>query len=638
MNMKTTMKNFALGLLIAAAFSGKSQLCDGSTASLTAMNPQNLTNQTYSLFPGGLTSSNPVFIVTPPLGNTMYTLYCTGTNSNSQIVTTSTSSLVTVNGVSFNVHSQMGFILGCGTNSVRVVILDSAKTQPVVGGAVSYTFIAPGGSTVLSGGNLSSNNIASITIPGTWTVACRDNANQCTSWDLFNISTNTIAPFIGQISSSQDPLNCNHNTTLLQVQPDTNSTYVWQPFGSPGDSLAVNSNSSSMVPSVAVVVTLVATKSTNGCKSTATFAVVQDLYKPNAIISGTSSQFPICSPTVVLFNASTTSKPPGFVPVSGVISAQVWQGPSPQTSLGISSTYTAYTEGIYSMMVSDSSNGCSKTTTMFVSVKPSPAFNHTVTNGVAVYSDASAGTNGNTAYFWDFGDGSFSTQQSPIHTYASGGAHWVKLRAANSYSTCRDSVIQSVNISGIPCVANSNFSLTPTGTAQIWNAIPAYPWNVSAATWSWGDGSSSNILYTSHQYSAAGMYSICLSVTVSCVASSSSCASYSVYRSTQAAQILQVNVVAPGLTRLAKIDATSDFSWEIIPNPNAGLFNLSLSGALNKDLKVVIRDLSGRTIHLQNVETDALFVPVQTSGLPSGLYLISLEGQDMRVTKRMAIE
>jgi len=37
-----------------------------------------------------------------------------------------------------------------------------------------------------------------------------------------------------------------------------------------------------------------------------------------------------------------------------------------------------------------------------------------------------------TSWLWDFGDGSTSTEQNPVHTYESEGAFTVKLTATNS--------------------------------------------------------------------------------------------------------------------------------------------------------------------------------------------------------------
>lgn len=69
-------------------------------------------------------------------------------------------------------------------------------------------------------------------------------------------------------------------------------------------------------------------------------------------------------------------------------------------------------------------------------VAPTPNFtaNTTVTcNGTIHFTDLS--TNGPVSWFWDFGDGNTSTQQSPTHTYTASGTYDVQLSVTNSFGT-----------------------------------------------------------------------------------------------------------------------------------------------------------------------------------------------------------
>ena len=64
--------------------------------------------------------------------------------------------------------------------------------------------------------------------------------------------------------------------------------------------------------------------------------------------------------------------------------------------------------------------------------KPSTAFTMTV-NGLTI--TTSNTTTEATSYSWDFGDGTTSTEMSPVHTYAHGGPYLVVLSATNSNGT-----------------------------------------------------------------------------------------------------------------------------------------------------------------------------------------------------------
>jgi PKD repeat protein len=172
----------------------------------------------------------------------------------------------------------------------------------------------------------------------------------------------------------------------------------------------------------------------------------------------------------------------------------------------------------------------------------------------------------------------------------------------------------------------------------LWNVVPAYPWNVTAATWNWGDGSSSNVLYTSHQYSAAGMYNICLTVTVSCTATASSCASYSVYRSSAAAQILQVDVIAPALsTGIKTANVESTFNWHVFPNPNSGNFQIVLDELSSEQIKMTLTDLTGRVLYEEQINTSSSQSISPNLELPSGIYFVCVESDHFKTTKRMIV-
>jgi PKD repeat protein len=422
----------------------------------------------------------------------------------------------------------------------------------------------------------------------------------------------------------------------LNTVPNAKVLYTWLPSGINGDSLIVSANTTVPTQSVAATVTLMITDSDNTCQASTVVPVYQNIYMPNASIFGPSSG--VCQPTVVLTNISSSTIPPSMFSATAPVVALLWEGPSPQPSLALSSSYTAQTSGVYTMTARDNNNGCVKTATYLVTMGPVAAFTHTVSSGTAVFTNVSTGTDSNTAYFWDFGDGNTSTLEHPSHTYSNGGAHLVKLKVMNQGVKCVDSLILSVTASGVPCAANSNFSLVPTNTAQVWNVIPAYPWNVTAASWSWGDGSVSNTLYTSHQYSAAGMYTICLSVTVSCVASSSTCTSYSVYRATQAALIVEIHVVSPDLVSgFADAPAAGTFSWKVMPNPNNGSFRLDVNNLPSADAKLLIHDLSGRVVDEKVLHPTSELNFQQTGSLAPGMYFVTLETGGQRYTQRMVV-
>ncbi|KQC04895.1 MAG: hypothetical protein APR53_02570 [Methanoculleus sp. SDB] len=125
------------------------------------------------------------------------------------------------------------------------------------------------------------------------------------------------------------------------------------------------------------------------------------------------------------------------------------------------------------------------------------------------FTDTSSGAPG--AWHWDFGDGAFSTEQNPVHTYTETGSYTVRLDVATP--VCRDSALlaDAVTVGAAPAAAfdvNVTWGLPglvvaftdkSTGNPDTWN-------------WDFGDGSVSDEPDPVHTYGAAGSYSVRLTV------------------------------------------------------------------------------------------------------------------------------
>jgi PKD repeat protein len=245
-------------------------------------------------------------------------------------------------------------------------------------------------------------------------------------------------------------------------------------------------------------------------------------------------------------------------------------------------------------------------------------------------------TNFYTTYMWDFGDGNTSMQFSPAHTYTVPGVYTVSLTATSGGQVCVSTFTAQISTS---CVANAGFSLAPTNTAQVWNAIPASTANISSAIWAWGDGSNSTTLFTSHQYSAAGMYSICLSVSVACGASDAACASYSVYRTRDAAQVVYVNVV-PQAGVISGLNKDESAELFVYPNPVKGNFDIRIDGLTDPKARVFVYDITGKVINnveLQR-EKDSPGIRVKIEQAAAGVYTMKVETDGKVLTRKIIVE
>lgn len=115
------------------------------------------------------------------------------------------------------------------------------------------------------------------------------------------------------------------------------------------------------------------------------------------------------------------------------------------------------------------------------------------------------------SYYWDLGDGTFSTLQNPVHTYAPGN-YTLCLTVIDSIGNCTDTYCSSVSVTGQP-VCDAQFYAVPAGQ----NSFSFYTdslanWNATYS-WSFGDGTSSSSMIPQHTYANPGTYLVCLTVT-----------------------------------------------------------------------------------------------------------------------------
>ena len=118
------------------------------------------------------------------------------------------------------------------------------------------------------------------------------------------------------------------------------------------------------------------------------------------------------------------------------------------------------------------------------------------------FQNLSSGT-GSLTYQWSFGDGGTSTLVSPAHTYITTGSFTVRLIVVNS-SGCRDTLtrINAVNIGAIHAAFTSVDTVCAGSMISFTNTSTPTP---AAASWNFGDGTTSTAISPSKIYSSTGL-------------------------------------------------------------------------------------------------------------------------------------
>jgi PKD repeat protein len=253
------------------------------------------------------------------------------------------------------------------------------------------------------------------------------------------------------------------------------------------------------------------------------------------------------------------------------------------------------------------------------------------------FTDASLGTNSLTGYYWDFGNSNISfSQNPPVQTYLYNGQYTVSLNVNDSIiSGCNSSVTKTITIINAPCFVTSTFSMSKDSaitTSIVWNAYPNYPANVSSVIWNWGDNSSSTGLYPTHTYSAAGFYNICLTVSVSCGSSTTTCLNTNIFKTNNnSLQMVTVNVlnISTGINKYTE----SIDQIHVFPNPVKDILTIENN---NLDLSITIIDLTGKIIYSGVQKTIGSKIDMRSFN--SGIYFVKLSGENYYKTVKIIKE
>ncbi len=179
-----------------------------------------------------------------------------------------------------------------------------------------------------------------------------------------------------------------------------------------------------------------------------------------------------------------------------------------------SHTYTA--NGTYVVTLNIASANCSDSTSQSIVVgvvSPSCAasfyyYPDSANQNMINFFDFSSG-NPN-SWSWNFGDGTTSSLQNPVHTYSSTGSYTVTLYISSA--NCSDSISQVVTLGNTSSCQAAFSSVLDSNTVNAVIFTDQSTGNINAWNWSFGDGATSSLQNPVHTYSTAGTYNVTLMV------------------------------------------------------------------------------------------------------------------------------
>ncbi len=232
------------------------------------------------------------------------------------------------------------------------------------------------------------------------------------------------------------------------------------------------------------------------------------------------------TPPVAAFSGSPTS---GCAPLTvsftdestGGVTSWDWDFGDGGTSTAQNPSHEYASAGTYtvSLTVTGDCGSDTETKTDYITVGETLVadFSGSPTSGCApltvTFTDQSTGEV--TSWDWDFGDGGTSTAQNPSHQYASAGDYTVTLTVTGSCGSDSETKTNYIHVDGAPVAdfygtpTSGDYPLTVSFTDQSTGGVTSWDWD-------FGDGGTSTAQNPSHQYTAAGDYTVTLTVTGAC--------------------------------------------------------------------------------------------------------------------------
>ncbi len=371
------------------------------------------------------------------------------------------------------------------------------------------------------------NPVHTYAVAGNYTVTLQvtDNLGQSDIETKTNYITVTspippTANFTGSPTSGFTPLTVNFNDLSIAGSGIITSWY-WD-FGDGGSSTSQNP-SHTYITAGTFTVSLTVTNSSGQ----------SDTETKNNYISATAAVQPTAN-----FSGSPTS---GFQPLtvnftdlsfpgSGTIISWLWNFGDGSSSTSQNPSHVYSSAGNYTVSLTVTDNlGQSDTETKinYITVnavtQPVANFSGSPTSGFAPltvqFTDQSTPVTGTIiAWAWNFGDGSTSSSQNPIHIYSSAGSYTVSLMVTDNLGLTDIEVKTAYITVNIATPPTSNFSGTPTNglaplTVNFSDLSTAGTGTINSWTWNFGDGATSTVRNPVHTYNTGGNYTVSLTVT-----------------------------------------------------------------------------------------------------------------------------
>ncbi len=344
----------------------------------------------------------------------------------------------------------------------QTAAISTGNANPCEGGAIylnaissqvsTYSWTGPAG---FSAGGAGVNRINLILAhSGIYTLTATATQTSCIATASISIN---VKPKPSLTASSNSPV-CEGQSILLNSSSSNGGTFVaWNKIY-PNSTLISNSNANPSIGNVALADSgkYQVAYALNGCSKMDTVGVI---IKPKPIISGTSTNAPICSGQIIVVSTTATAG-----------STYAWVGPnsfSNGNSAWSISNATVAASGTYNLTVT--LNGCTASSTVLNVVNPTPTVNPTTPVSVCEGSSLQLNVNNtpSATYGWVGPNGFSSIAEDPVVSASATANMAGTYTVTVSLASCSSSGNVIVQINTKPSLITVNQSAQAGGSVNL---------------------------------------------------------------------------------------------------------------------------------------------------------------------------
>ncbi len=269
-------------------------------------------------------------------------------------------------------------------------------------------------------------------------------------------------------------------------------------------------------------------------------------------------------------------------------------------------------------------NTCSSEITKTIEVGVKPTVNFDAEDRCAdvdvPFTNYTTFENGTIDYLWSFGDGNTSKLAAPVHNYGSGvtQTYTVQLKAS-IVGGCKDSLSKTVTVQPLPTTCDFNIVRNSAAGLTNYSYVP-FGGSLTGITYKWltGDGNRVVSAQAGASYTYNGTNKYCVTM-VAKNAADCECSKTKCFQ-------LSTDIISA---------ESMNNALSVYPNPNNGLFNITLSSDNSTEMTVQIFNILGELV--KTIENAQLTTSVDLSECATGVYVIKVVAGNQIATKKISI-